>query len=516
MSSELEDVPQPETHGKAHHTPASCAVEAPDQEPAQKQMRLPASADGRHAMSSADVAAIEALMGAPLVEAIDTAVREESLWEENEQINAREEDAAASAAAKRASRHAKQSAPTEPQPPAERRSAREGAGKIELFSQSEHATWSDYDQARLIAGDHVPVRDISYDELRKQCDAAVATLEVLTAAAKRDRAALVEVYDNIKSSFDGDDLGESMARVAAITVQSALCEMLSPQQLEGVANSSWSGAADYQAKAGTLSVSDGLLRWVSAQGAAVAVSTDSIIDVDNDTFPFLAVSTAGADYCFSFGAAGRLGGEAYAALDAAEQTLHAAIAAGRCRKEAEAALVAEAEQARAERQSAAATKQQSAAAPAAPKPTKRVRQGLELRDALKAISKLQQAHKVHEAEAQLAILRLSGDAAKDGLVKKRAQELRTLLFTFGSFNQTRAICEQFISLPEVSIALGKPKQTRKQVADAQTGPVLLEMTKGFLNDILKAKGEVIFSKWHNKEVQSGGRRTDAHRNACRC
>ena len=520
MSSELEDVPQPETHGKAHHTPASRAAEAPDQEPAQKQMRLPASAepaiDGRHSMSSADVAAIEALMGAPLAEAIDTAVREESLWEENEQINAREEDAAASVAAKRANR-AKQSAPTEPQPPAERRSAREGAGKIELFSQSEHATWSDYEQARLIAGDHVPVRDISYDELRKQCDAAVATLEVLSAAAKRDRAALVEVYDNIKSTFDGDDLGENMARVAAITVQSALCEMLSPQQLEGVANSTWSGAADYQGKAGTLSVSDGLLRWVPAQGAVVAVGTDSIIDVDNDTFPFLAVSTAGADYRFSFGAAGRLGGEAYAALDAAEQTLHAAIAAGRFQKEAKVALVAEAEQARAERaareQCAAATQQQSAAAPAAPKPTKRVRQGLELREALKAVSKLQQAHKVHEAEAQLAILRLSGDAAKDGLVKKRAQELRTLLFTFGSFNQTKAICEQFVSLPEVSIALGKPKQTRRQVADAQTGPVLLEMTKGFLNDILKAKGEVIFSKRHNKEVQSGGRRTDDHRNA---
>eukprot|EP00964_Phaeocystis_antarctica_P141972 scaffold107120_cov63-Phaeocystis_antarctica.AAC.1 len=84
-------------------------------------MRLPASAepatDGQHSMSPADVAAIEALMGAPLAEAIDIAVREESLWEENEQINAREDAAAASVAAKRANGHAKQSAPTEPQPP---------------------------------------------------------------------------------------------------------------------------------------------------------------------------------------------------------------------------------------------------------------------------------------------------------------------------------------------------------------------------------------------------------------
>ncbi len=76
-------------------------------------------------------------------------------------------------------------------------------------------------------------------------------------------------------------------------------------------------------------------------------------------------------------------------------------------------------------------------------------------------------------------------------MNKRAQELRSQLFMFGSFNQTKAICERFLRLPEVALVLGKPKQTRRQVADAQTGPVLLEMTKGFLNDILKAKGEVI-------------------------
>ena len=215
-----------------------------------------------HSMSPADVAAVEALTGTTLADAIETAVREESLAEEIELINAREDAAAASDAAQRC--RAKQSAPTEP--PAEPRSTREGAGKIELYSQSEHTTWSDYDQARLSAGSHVQVRDITYDELCAQCDAAVAALEALSAAAKRDRAALVEVYANIKSTLSGGNLSEDMARVAAITVQSALCEILSPQQLEGGANSTWSGTADYQGKAGTLSVSDGLLRWVPAQG----------------------------------------------------------------------------------------------------------------------------------------------------------------------------------------------------------------------------------------------------------
>jgi hypothetical protein len=38
------------------------------------------------------------------------------------------------------------------------------------------------------------------------------------------------------------------------------------------------------------------------------------------------------------------------------------------------------------------------------------------------------------------------------------------------------------------------------------------MSKTFLNEILKAKGEVVYSKRHGKEVQSGGRRTDEARN----
>ena len=58
----------------------------------------------------------------------------------------------------------------------------------------------------------------------------------------------------------------------------------------------------------------------------------------------------------------------------------------------------------------------------------------------------------------------AGDTVKDALVKKRAQEVRSLLFTFGAFNQTKAIAEQFLSLPDVSLVLSKPKQSRKQVA----------------------------------------------------
>ena len=137
-----------------------------------------------------------------------TAVQVESLADENPVGNAQEEAASAG----------------------EQRSARVGAGKIDLFNQSAHAAWSDYAQARLLAGEHVAVRDISYAELQVQRDSAVAALDKLTEAAKHDRATLVEVYDSIKSTMGGN-LEDDLARVAAVTLQNALCETLSPSQL---------------------------------------------------------------------------------------------------------------------------------------------------------------------------------------------------------------------------------------------------------------------------------------------
>ena len=91
-----------------------------------------------------------------------------------------------------------------------RRSGRAGAGSIDLFSQSEHAAWSEAYRNR----GHEKVGEFSYDELVKQRDAAVVELDRLTEAAKRDRAQLVEVFDRVKSSLD-DDVDEKMVRIAA-------------------------------------------------------------------------------------------------------------------------------------------------------------------------------------------------------------------------------------------------------------------------------------------------------------
>ena len=259
----------------------------------------------------------------------------------------------------------------------QRSSTRAGAGKIDLFSQSEHAAWSDYDQARLLAGDHVAVRDVSYAELEKQRDSAVAALDKLTEAAKRDRATLVEVYDSIKSNMGGN-LEDDLARVAAVTLQNALCETLSPAQLNGTVSPEWTGVAMYAGLSGTLSIADGTVRWLANGDAAahrrtVALSVDSIIDVEDDITTFV-VGTAGADYYFDFGTPGRSAAETLAELDTAEQTLRAGMSAASQRKEAEAALAAEAQHIRSETAAERTTLAEPTATPT-PKPTKRVKEG---------------------------------------------------------------------------------------------------------------------------------------------
>ena len=107
---------------------------------------------------------------------------------------------------------------------------------------------------------------------------------------------------------------------------------------------------------------------------SVALNLDSIIDMDDDVAS-LVVSTARTDYQFNFSADGRSCYEACAALDSAEQSIHAGIDAARRQKEAAAALVAEAERAREEHTALAAqaAQQQSAVAIQQPKVASKLR-----------------------------------------------------------------------------------------------------------------------------------------------
>ena len=110
-----------------------------------------------------------------------------------------------------------------------------------------------------------------------------------------------------------------------------------------------------------------------------------MIGVDNDDAELI-ISSKGADYHFDFGLPGRLALVAFQQLDKAEQAIKGAIAASDRLYEAEAALMAEAEQ---NLTTALVTTEPPpsavSTAPAPAKLTKRVQKGLELRDQLKAI-----------------------------------------------------------------------------------------------------------------------------------
>ena len=138
---------------------------------------------------------------------------------------------------------------------------------------------------------------------------------------------------------------------------------------------------------------------------------------------------------------------------------------------------------------AAASPAASTAAPtaAAAKPTARVKKGQELQELLRRVSKLHSKHKTKEAEALLALAPLGSSSAT--LAKKRAQQLRSELFTFGGLELTRQVLNSFLNLREVTLLLPeKVKTARQEAADAKTARVLLETASEFLHGVLASKG----------------------------
>ena len=133
QATDAMDLDEAAAHSKANHTPVSQAPDAPRQE-SEKRRRLPfeqgEASSGYYSYSPEDADAIAAAAGMPMEVAMETAVREESLAEEILNINAREDAACA------------------------RRSSRAGAGSIELFADSKHADWSEYNQAWRQARGH--------------------------------------------------------------------------------------------------------------------------------------------------------------------------------------------------------------------------------------------------------------------------------------------------------------------------------------------------------------------------
>ncbi len=71
--------------------------------------------------------------------------------------------------------------------------------------------------------------------------------------------------------------------------------------------------------------------------------------------------------------------------------------------------------------------------------TTRVRRGHELRELLQRVSQLHTAHKPKEAEQLLESAAAADSGGSAALVHKRAQQLRTELFSNGGLEVTRSI-----------------------------------------------------------------------------
>ena len=71
--------------------------------------------------------------------------------------------------------------------------------------------------------------------------------------------------------------------------------------------------------------------------------------------------------------------------------------------------------------------------------TTRVRRGHELRELLQRVSQLHTAHKPMEAEQLLESAAAADSGGSAALVHKRAQQLRTELFSNGGLEVTRSI-----------------------------------------------------------------------------
>lgn len=129
----------------------------------------------------------------------------------------------------------------------------------------------------------------------------------------------------------------------------------------------------------------------------------------------------------------------------------------------------------------------------------RVRKGRELRDALSKVAKLYSHDKTAQARAAFESIP-PGTMTGNRSILGRAEELRTLLFTFGGLNLTRAVLDKFLSMPEVKRLLDKDyTKSREDLTDAKTATAMLQAAKRCLNVM--------------HERAAGGRRTDAERNA---
>lgn len=128
-----------------------------------------------------------------------------------------------------------------------------------------------------------------------------------------------------------------------------------------------------------------------------------------------------------------------------------------------------------------------------------IRKGRELPKLIRQVNKLHSANRSKDAEQLIEAAATTGSSSVAALAKKRAQQLRGELFTYGGLELTRSILRELLKLFEVRLLL--PESTRaaqKEAADSQ------QPARELLHAAARFIHEVLFSN---------GRRTDDHRNA---
>jgi hypothetical protein len=153
-----------------------------------------------------------------------------------------------------------------------------------------------------------------------------------------------------------------------------------------------------------------------------------------------------------------------------------------------------------------------------------VKQGSELREIMREVSKLRAADKTRAAQAKLESA-ATGNAAGKRITSQRAGEMADLLFKCGGLEATRAVLEQLLARSDVAQLLSDAVATsRAKTTDAKTARAMLEAAKAFFNQLMPGEKRLVKGRWAQSKVHSGmtyvpehwvagGRRSLADRNA---
>ena len=392
----------------------------------------------------------------------------------------------------------------------------------ERFSESKYSQWSAYDMSRL-DGRHNSVRE-AVDEARSSEPTLAAELDSLFS----------QLYATTSAAVDTDPASElvgEMERVAATTLQSALLELLHASGVNQEDCFVWTADAappavysvracmpvsseGYTTEWGELLIAPPSLKWTPDPEASAAECDDgqqpecgACPSLDPIEWPLASFAGVNEDpmehalnqlrllqgeddgLLFGFKSPSDLAlfertfcVAARSAAAAASETVAPTVsAAGDCAPPQMEAP-----------SNATAKRQKRSEEP-------RVRRGRELHEALSKVANHFSHDRTALAKAAFAAIP-AGPTSGESSILKRAKEMRSLLFTFGGLSTTKAVIQKFLTLGEVQRLLDEDfGKSRQEVIDAETATELLLAAKRYLNQM------------HARA--SGGRRTDAERNA---